>query len=69
LVNTSHLASVFPWGFPNEKGLHEIWDAQKGKGWGEPVDNMLDRPDLLSDVAEEADKQEWGKWLTNTEKK
>lgn len=64
VVDVGVLANVFPTGFPNERGLSDVWDAQKGKGWDEPVDNMLDYPDLLTDDPDEQDKQEWCKWLT-----
>lgn len=61
-VNVMTLANLFPWGFPTEEGLLEIWDAQKGSKWGESVDNMLDNPNLLTDF-DDAEKKEWVKWL------
>src|SRR5262245_56794777 len=30
IVDTKELSLRFPWGFPTEEGLLEIWDAQKG---------------------------------------
>lgn len=62
-VDMTAIAYAFPIGFPTETGLSEIWDAQKGKNWGEPVDNMLDNATLLSDTQSDSDKQEWCKWL------
>jgi hypothetical protein len=43
------LSEFFPWGFPNEKERHRLWDAQKVHQHGEEfrggTDNMVDRAD------------------------
>jgi hypothetical protein len=47
LITIDDIANAFPVGFPNERGLREIWDAQKGGNWNEKVDNLIDLIELI----------------------
>lgn len=59
IVDMMALSNAFPIGFPNEAGLQAVWETQKGHHWELDCDNLLDRPNLVSDVENLEHKANW----------
>jgi hypothetical protein len=65
-VNIEHVANEFPFGFPSDKAMREIWEGQKGFNNQMDCDNILDTPEswMVEGERDEYEPYERIKWKT-----